>query len=158
MNLQELATTTGLPLVRELDEDHPVAVWCQALRSGVYYRAEGYLKRRRAGFESTLHCCLGVACELFDPQALVLGSSDAEALLMRRDADTVDWTWYVMIDGSPHSAALPESVSQLLDLSQDDCDTLAILNDHDWSFRDIADLLEFSYRTKTPVSDLGELL
>lgn len=37
-------------------------MWAKALRSGKYRQGKHYLKQRRG--DDTLHCCLGVLCEL----------------------------------------------------------------------------------------------
>lgn len=44
-----------------------VARWIEALTSGEYAQAKGQLRQRRGDVTAPAYCCLGVACDLHDP-------------------------------------------------------------------------------------------
>ena len=95
--------------------------WLAALRSGRYAQTTHSL-RDDAGF-----CCLGVLCDVFDPDAWEHGKTYGGAM-----------------------GVLPTSVVEATDLPDEDADvtvgerrtTLSNLNDEGYTFAEIAELIE----------------
>lgn len=101
------------------------ALWLNALRSGEYKQGHFWLRRNNDKF-----CCLGVLCDL---HAKAHGKEwDDRAYLGVESAppqEVLEW------------AGLPKSNPHVMIPSEDK--TLAALNDyHEYSFRQIADLIE----------------
>jgi hypothetical protein len=102
--------------------------WLAALRSGEYKQTKEYL-RTPDGF-----CCLGVLCDLYDPTVW-----DSV-----RDADD-DHNYnynFTSIGRSSFETLPPSEIAELVDLTEDDCNALAGLNDEGMSFKQIADIIE----------------
>jgi hypothetical protein len=88
--------------------------WASALESGEYKQAQGSL-RTEEGF-----CCLGVACDLFQPEGW---HADQERRYMY----------------NKHNYAMPpQAVRDFFKISQEEADYLASRNDDRESFREIA--------------------
>lgn len=102
------------------------ARWVKALRSGEYLQTQGQL-RDSEGF-----CCLGVLCDLV--QEDISGWWDGEEFLTQDDEE--------------HHTSLPRSVMDLVGIADDEgmfrtrSGGLALMNDGDSSFEQIADLIE----------------
>lgn len=92
--------------------------WMEALRSGDYKQGSGYLRKLDT------FCCLGVLCELKKVDAAARGDVDG---LYR----------YL----SPVSSSTNINDAGWLTTDQGSC--LAALNDSGWSFKRIADAIEF---------------
>jgi hypothetical protein len=93
------------------------ATWCAALRSGKYKQGCGALADTRLGDGATIHCCLGVAQEIFGLQQTKNGAE--------------------LIDDNECQATLGLDVMGQRDLSA--------LNDDGKSFDQIADIIERQY-------------
>lgn len=87
------------------------ALWIEALRSGKYKQGRGALRR------GDTFCCLGVACDLIDPDAWEGG-------------EAMDWDGY-----RSNGLFVPFMATS------DSCE-LARLNDKGYSFDEIADFIE----------------
>ena len=121
------------------------AQWVAALRSGEYDQGHGALKLKWRGVKGqrSFYCCLGVLCDLIDPD----GWDDN--LWTHADADPVHNEGY-----SSSYALLPFSLVEKVGFTQDGqlpevTDrsgfrmTLAALNDSgDFTFSQIADIVE----------------
>lgn len=111
-----------------------VVNWIAALRSGDYAQATGYL-RTPDGF-----CCLGVACDLFDPSRW----SDEPTTLTRAPYFTFRFD-----QGLHESTTLPPNIRDAYCLKTgdgwiggDDGRYLAAMNDEGRTFAEIADVIE----------------
>lgn len=109
--------------------------WVKALRSGRYEQGSGYLKAILDG-EETVHCCLGVLCELA-PKNLKVEESGPEQ----------EWpdlsAFKFGVKGKKASMAMPSK--EILDwcgLRRIDSEDLAGLNDNGDTFEQIADYIE----------------
>lgn len=92
--------------------------WVEALRSGKYQQTRQKLR------ESNEFCCLGVLCDVDDPNGW--------------DGDT-----FVAHDGMEFYSVLPDSLRAKAGLSKDDETHLALLNDEMFEpFHKIADYIE----------------
>lgn len=102
-----------------------------ALRSNKYTQAKGVL-RKNGG-----HCCLGVACDVIDPNGWTT---------------TKEEYYHYIFNDAPHCAYLPPEIARLLNwFSIDGClsianregglITLVGLNDKDLNFDQIADVI-----------------
>jgi hypothetical protein len=105
--------------------------WLAALRSGDYPQGQGTL-RSTEGF-----CCLGVLCDVIDPNGWELGLPHASTY-----ADTsVRWT--DPESGERDRVELPRSVASRAGLPLQIADKLVEFNDEDnWTFSTIADWIE----------------
>ena len=103
--------------------------WVEALRSGKYKQASGYLRRSEDSF-----CCLGVACDLYaqeHPEASWSEEGDV-------------WNFF------GNAALLPDEVREWIGLAEehgrfeatDYYSTLTSLNDSGYAFDDIAYVIE----------------
>lgn len=103
--------------------------WVEALRSGEYKQGRGQLRR------GNKFCCFGVACDLFDHDAWYDDSFDGQdqvlplevrdALGLRSKAGIFSIPIVVVEDGEERH-----------------WECLAELNDHGWTFEEIADFIE----------------
>ena len=101
----------------------------EALRSGRYGQATGQLRRGDA------FCCLGVACDLFDPAAW----QDEDGTWLHLDSADADLPepvrlWLGWLDSEGETVAST--------LSLDHSAALTELNDAGFTFSQIADLIE----------------
>ena len=66
--------------------------WLEALESGKYTQGVGYLKKSAVDVEGTEHtsyCCLGVLCDLIDPN----GWNDSSDSRMRKSYPNTPFPW-----------------------------------------------------------------
>lgn len=103
--------------------------WLAALRGedGTYYKQAKHQLRENASLSlvPTRHCCLGVLCDIFDPEGW-------------RGCTTV-----YEYDYSTSTHYPPAGLRTKLNLSYSDCCTLTELNDEkNYSFKKIADWIE----------------
>lgn len=99
--------------------------WCQALRSGKYSQATGYL------CDGTSFCCLGVLCEVNNEKRTL---SDIRDL----DKDIPLYSYYIKNTECEYD--IPEGYC---DLNQETIEKLVELNDdEECSFDEIADYIE----------------
>jgi hypothetical protein len=101
------------------------AKWVSALRSEKYKQAQGELRREDG------YCCLGVACDLADPNGWV---ENTNSVGVRR------YTYKYGED--KRGCDLPDNLVVMLDLSENTMDTLITMNDNGKSFTEIADFIE----------------
>lgn len=113
--------------------------WVRALRSGKYTQATGAL-RTEDGF-----CCLGVLCDVYDPELWQVTGDDQD----------VGWNYKlgcIYNDRTYYSDVLPNDLVEFAGLDSgnpevpyDVCDgktSLAVINDRGATFAQIADLIE----------------
>jgi hypothetical protein len=116
--------------MRYILKDHALQDrWCAALRGGDYRQGQGVLRRSESdGSES--FCCLGVFCDLFDPDAWEASNDDRHPIT----------------EGYYHRGighAMPaETVYVDTGLNQSLAGDLAALNDDNYTFEEIADFIE----------------
>lgn len=118
-----------------------IKLWLAGLRSGQYVQGDGRLKQDRSG--QTLHCCLGVACEV----ALQNG--------VELSVDVANGQFHSVYLFDNEVSYLPNKVQNWLGLRHDnpivwDVDNvyhyeLVDLNDKGTSFEEIADLIESNW-------------
>lgn len=97
------------------------AKWVKALRSGEYKQGRHYLR-------SNEHfCCLGVLCNLVDPSKWT--HTDLEFARYRGQEYA-------------HSSFPPAEVARQVNLTHDDQDHVASMNDEGKTFAEIADYIE----------------
>ena len=105
-----------------------VAEWVAALRSGKYSQTTGTL-RDEVGF-----CCLGVACDLSDPEGWVdIGQPEFRFVYNREDSQLQERSYL-----PPHIRE-QLGVNNLLEI------TLVEMNDNGKSFEEIADYIEGAF-------------
>jgi hypothetical protein len=97
------------------------AKWLKALRSGRYKQATGILRRRQDGHPA--YCCLGVACNLINPN-----------VWRKQDNDYNEYDW-----GDTHGSS-----TELPFLKPTDGERLSVMNDNGGTFAEIADYIEAS--------------
>lgn len=108
--------------------------WVAALRSGKYQQGKYALRKRYtpeshgASFEQ--FCCLGVLCDLVQPEGWEAISHPDE------DGDKV---YHENKDNLPSTA-----IQMLVGLSERTCEDLAAMNDEDANFESIAAFIEES--------------
>ena len=111
------------------------AKWLAALRSGDYQQTTDVLRTVEPDGAFS-YCCLGVLCDLYRIES---GGEWA-------GNDFVDGAGSINSGGTLTANVRTWAGARVdqIDLSTDDDydDVLAELNDNDWSFRDIADLIE----------------
>lgn len=90
--------------------------WVAALRSGRYVQGKNRLRQGEEGKKK--YCCLGVLCDLIDPN---------------------DWRGDVF---RWQTTALPLSVAQEINITSNQQAELTRMNDRGESFREIADYIE----------------
>ena len=105
-------------------------MWVAALRSGEYGQYTGGLTNQ----DRTLHCCLGVLCEL----AIEAGEP------VRVEVDPVNPPW-LQFDGL--LGALPHSVGTWAGMTVSKGRVLAAMNDAGEPFVKIADVIENDWET-----------
>lgn len=113
-------------------------LWIAALRSGKYKQAQGVLK------SDTGFCCLGVACDLADPQTWRRMEHYDEETGQSFECDDA-WVTAAGNDELPDKPDLPEEVFKALDEDRGDfrvMDKLAEMNDHGKTFAELADWIE----------------
>lgn len=94
------------------------AKWLEALRSGRYQQAKGALRHEGS------YCCIGVLCDIVDPNAWITDSNDVA-------------TWRTKdIYGN-----LPDALAKELGVTEH-CDLLPTLNDRGVPFAELADIIE----------------
>lgn len=106
--------------------------WVEALRSGEYKQGRRYL--RNSGNE---FCCLGVLCDLIDPERWsskpTYGPSNSERVYGYFDEGYEN----------PNTAILPESLEDLVGINGVHyAPDLMAMNDYGKNFREIADWIE----------------
>ena len=114
--------------------------WVETLRSGEYKQIKGKL----ASIERTKHCCLGVLCEL-----AIKDGVDVK-VDVRHEAEDGEDTFYLEYDketGHPPDsvrkwAGMGSSSGRLYRPTFEEDTSLASLNDRNWSFKQIADVIE----------------
>ena len=114
--------------------------WMETLRSGEYKQTTGKL----ANVERTEHCCLGVLCEM-----AIKDGVDVAVSVRLDECDNVD-KFYVEFDketGHPPDsvrewAGMGSPSGRLYQPAYDEDTSLASLNDRNWSFKQIADVIE----------------
>lgn len=118
--------------------------WVRALRSGKYKQATGAL-RNEDGF-----CCLGVLCDVYDPDKWVQPIPPLD-----EDEDD-DGKWNYADDGDNYmydtTEVLPEHITRIAGLTAQNPEvpygidgemkSLASINDDGATFHEIADLIE----------------
>lgn len=114
-------------------------LWLQALRSGKYEQAQGFLKRGRKDY-----CCLGVLCEIYRKET---GKGR-----WVKSAPAIGPSSYRFQDGLKDSSlkVVPEAVKQWAGLTssnpsfeiQDENTSAATMNDEGYSFETIAKAIE----------------
>lgn len=99
--------------------------WVEALRSGKYAQGKAALK-----YKTGEHCCLGVLCDLADPEGWV----EAEA----KDSRANLYAWR-----EPKRTGYPgQDIASLSDITGVDLYDLAELNDNGATFEQIASIIE----------------
>ena len=109
--------------------------WLEALRSGRYTQAKGYLEKIKPGTEETIgNCCLGVLCLLTGYRATTLMGSQAA----KRVEGFGEEMYMFPID----------STLARWGLTHDEASELADLNDSGYDFKYIADWIEKNIETE----------
>jgi hypothetical protein len=116
--------------------------WLEALRSGKYKRGERYL-RRRTTEKGEVFCCLGVLCDIMQPEGWRDHSPDAQDVVVGFAGQEV----VIGFAGGSEVVGVFQGYppAALLDQAGLDVDTsreLARLNDHGRTFAEIADIIE----------------
>jgi hypothetical protein len=97
--------------------------WVKALRSGTYQQGTGRLRPTE-----TTYCCLGVLCDVVDPNSWDLPPV----------TNTFDAFLHRGFGGAPST-----DITEAAGLTTEDVDILAEANDdHGWTFEDIATYIE----------------
>lgn len=153
-------TTTITPDGREVTDEQLAArkTWADALRSGNYDQAEGVLRAmaseynfdtgdvvRRDPDSKKKCCCLGVVCDLApigkwaedNPEIFILEGNTVTDAVATAGSTLAARTW----DAMP-----PQEVLDWVGLSESEAAELARLNDGDWTFAEIADLIDGLHR------------
>lgn len=103
--------------------------WLEALRSGEYKQGRGMLRSQNG------YCCLGVVCDLIDPEAW--------KTQIKRD---YPYCWRSSEQQELFPVDLETSLSDteldMLGLDHDQQESLMDMNDNGYSFYDIADEIE----------------
>lgn len=113
--------------------------WLAALRNGEYKQATGYLKTQD-GF-----CCLGVLCDIIDPDAWDNKLSGLENRSYAWDSGGFGKSYYELPNHVLHDIGVPryhEAISVEENSSQLTQSYLANKNDGGASFSDLADWIE----------------
>ena|SRR5436305_13802191 len=101
------------------------AKWIAALRSGKFQQDTGYLKRDSGN--GPRYCCLGVLCEVIDPNKFTQLSNGI---------------YDYGLHGFATHITVPTNVQKNIGLSDEKCDELTGMNDTGDSFAVIADHIE----------------
>ena len=117
--------------------------WVAALRSGDYKQTKGKL----ANVDRTEHCCLGVLCEM-----AIKDGVDVEMDVRHIEAESADEVDVFYTEFDKETGHPPDSVrrwagmgspsGRLYQPAYDEDTSLASLNDRNWSFKQIADVIE----------------
>ena len=114
--------------------------WVAALRSGEYKQTKGKL----ADVERAEHCCLGVLCEM-----AIKDGVDVEVGVRLDEDDGYDifYTEFDKETGHPPDsvrkwAGMGSPSGRLYQPAYDEDTSLASLNDRNWSFKQIAEVIE----------------
>ena len=102
------------------------ARWVAALRSGDYKQGKYALRKSNGTF-----CCLGVACDINDPNGWEIVEGHPDNRMVYRSPDM-----------TLSALSLPNSLREKINIGLDDQDRLQGMNDHNSSFADIADWIE----------------
>ena len=104
------------------------AKWLEALRSGKYRQAVGALRRNADSGDS--FCCLGVLCDVLDPNDWT--------------EEDITYSWGLNSYGKDErqGAVLPTPVTEQYHISRNRMWDLTGLNDKGKSFSEIADWIE----------------
>ena len=124
-----------------------IGKWVKALVSGEYNQGMEMLRRLNPnGLPEYLHCCLGVACEIYDPHKWL--SNNASLYKTGIEQNSADLTtpvkdWYGLrtSDGMferPLEGNYPVAISTDPWGHEMEVSTLVMLNDSGWSFGRIA--------------------
>lgn len=113
------------------------AEWLKALRSGEYEQIAGILKGRDAKTGKVGYCCLGVLCDVVDPEGF---EDEREGVFRHRSYDGLPGEFVDLKAGNDYKTivipALPEDQRDFYELTE--------LNDSgDFTFDQIADLIEY---------------
>jgi hypothetical protein len=104
--------------------DEAKEAWLAALRSGRYEQTKGRLRDNTGAM-----CCLGVMCDVVNPDAWKVTESQAGMIVSN--------TWFGAI------SLPPDDFTEALGLDSDQVRYLATLNDDlDCNFQEIADYIE----------------
>lgn len=103
------------------------ARWVEALRSGRYKQGRGALRMK-----DDTYCCLGVLCDLIDPE----GWGDVGCL-----PETPIYAWSRASEELAYDY-LPEDLRDEVGLDEEDQSNLTCMNDDGTSFGEIADYIE----------------
>ena len=104
--------------------------WITALRSGMYQRTEGNLRRGENEY-----CCLGVLCDLYSPDSWQRRATDTSW-------DELVYT-YVFVVGESKQDEMPQTeVLTWANLEYSDARALADMNDSGKDFATIAQWIE----------------
>lgn len=102
------------------------AKWVKALRSGEYKQGRGYLRQ----VESNSFCCLGVLCDIIDPE----NWRELEDMYSFSKKST---------DGSEYYGVMPPETKNMAGVSADEEQRLMEMNDNKHnSFEEIAGYIE----------------
>lgn len=126
-------------MVQKLDPEFKIQ-WLSALRSGKYKQGHGGL-RSRNWTDVDYFCCLGVACDIFDPTAWKL-VDDPEAMISDYQDTAAEWGWDGIAFDQVHLPFL-DNVNYLTVATYTAPQYLANMNDQeDADFDQIADWIE----------------
>lgn len=108
--------------------------WLEALRSGKYKQGDRYL-RRRTSEKGEGFCCLGVLCDIMQPEGWRDHSPDAQDVIVGFAGGGSEVVG--VFQGYPPAALLDQA-----GLDVDTSRELARLNDQGRTFAEIADIIE----------------
>lgn len=131
--------------VRELAENPHLADWVRELREGDRRQGCGYMRT-----EDGLFCCLGVACDIAGVELVPIDEGFGVAVTETRTND--------LVNDKVDLSHMPDWLRDTLGLTRLDETNLATLNDRQWSFDSIADVLELSFRASLPIFDAAHYL
>jgi hypothetical protein len=116
------------------------AKWTAALRSGEY--RQGFEALHSATEDGDKFCCLGVLCDLAMREGVVTADSPSRS---DDDVNAELWSYGGRVDYLPEAvrdwAGLDDTNPQVPVTDEKD-EPLGWLNDHDWSFAQIADAID----------------
>jgi hypothetical protein len=121
--------------------------WVDALRSGNYQQAKGYLKRKRQD-GSVGFCCLGVLGDIVSPSAWSKWSPDNPRFQSwnGKEEQLPEDVWYEYV-GDVFKSEPYETDGNIYEDEQEVCtqELLATKNDSGYTFDQIANLIEETY-------------
>jgi hypothetical protein len=106
--------------------------WVAALRSRVYLQGYGRLRRTRHGV--TEYCCLGIACDLLNPDWAMVNPDDSELVFRWISPYSSDERPATSLSDTACSAIQLDNANQLFLMHMND-------NEH-WTLAQIADWIE----------------